>query len=97
MRFCFIAYPKKPLILAHSGVSREIRCPKVFRSLLQFAYFVYARSESPGEVMLTCRLVGAYATRRCNKNRHLVCCPIYSINFSLRTNILFSYTVLQFE
>ena len=48
MRFGLIAYPKKPLIIAHSGVSRETRCLKVVRSLLQLAYFVYARSESPG-------------------------------------------------
>ena len=94
MRFGFIAYPKKPLINAYSGVSRETRCLKVLRSLLQLAYFVYARGESPGEVMRTCRLVGAFATRRCNKNDHLVCCPIYSIDFSLRTIILFFYSVL---
>ena len=73
MRFDLIAYPKKPLIIAHSGVSRETRCLKDVQSLLQLAYFVYARSESPGEVMCTCRLVGAFATRRCNKNDHLVC------------------------
>ena len=73
MRFDLIAYPKKPLIIAHSGVSRETRYLKVVRSLLQLAYFVYARSESPGEVMCTCRLVEAFATRRCNKNDHLVC------------------------
>ena len=41
----------KPLIIAHSGVSRGTRCLKVFRRLLQLAYFVYASSESPGEVM----------------------------------------------
>ena len=63
MRFGLIAYPKKPLIIALSGVSRETRCLKVIRSLLQLAYFVYARSESPGEVMHTCRLVGALAIR----------------------------------
>ena len=57
MRFGLIAYPKKPLIIAHSGVSRETRCLKVVRSLLQLAYFVYARSESPGEVKRICRLV----------------------------------------
>ena len=73
MRFGFIAYPKKPLIIDHSGVSRETRCLKVVRSLLQLAYFVYARSESPGEVMRTCKLVGAFVTRRYNKNPHLVC------------------------
>ena len=75
MRFDLIAYPKKPLIIAHSGVSRKTRYRylKVVRSLLQLAYFVYARSESPGEVMPTCRLVEAFATRRCNKNDHLVC------------------------
>ena len=64
---------EKPLIIAHSGVSRGARCLKVVRSPLQLAYFVYARSESPGEVMRTCRLVRAFATGRCNKNHHLVC------------------------
>ena len=53
MRFGLIAHPKKPLIIARSGVSRETRCLKVVRSLLQLAYFVYVRSESPGEVMRT--------------------------------------------
>ena len=38
------------LIIVHSGVSRGTRCLKVVSSLLQFAYFVNARSESPGEV-----------------------------------------------
>ena len=65
--------PKKPLIIAHSGVFRETRCLKVVWSLLQFAYFVKARNESPDEVMRTCRLVGALAIRRFNKNHHLVC------------------------
>ena len=73
MRFDLIAYPKKPLIIAHSGMSRETRCLKSVRSLLQLAYFVYARSESPSEVMRTYRFVGAFATRGCNKNHHLVC------------------------
>ena len=73
MRLGLIAYPKKPLLKAHSGLFRETRCLKVVRSFLQLAYFVYAISESPGEVMHTCRLVGAFATRGCNKNRHLVC------------------------
>ena len=73
MRFGLIAYPIKALIIAHSGVSRETRCLKVVRSVLQPAYFVYARSESPDEVMRICRFVGAFATRRYNKNHHLVC------------------------
>ena len=73
MRFGLIAYPKKPLIIAHSGVSRRTGCLKVVRSLLQLAYFVYAGIESPSEVMRTCRLVGAFATRGCNKNHHLEC------------------------
>ena len=51
MKFGLIAYPKKPIIIAHSGMSRETRCLKVVRSLLQLAYFVYARSKNPGEVM----------------------------------------------
>ena len=68
-----IAYLKKPLIITHSGVSRESRCLKVVRSLLQLAYFVNAKSESPGEVMHTCRLVGDFVTHQCNKNHHLVC------------------------
>ena len=46
---------------------------EVVWSLLQLAYIVYARSESPGEVMRTCRLVRAFATRRCNKNHHFLC------------------------
>ena len=62
MRFALIAYPKKHLIIANSGVSRV----KVVWSLLQLAYFVYARSEGPGEVMRTIRLVGGFATRQCN-------------------------------
>ena len=73
MRFGLIAYPKKPLIIAHSDVSRETRCLKVDWSLLQLGYFVNARSESPCEVMRTCRLVGAFVTRQGNKNHHLVC------------------------
>ena len=55
MIFGLIAYPKKPLIIAHSGVSRETRCLKVVWDLHQLAYFVYTRSESPGEVMRTRR------------------------------------------
>ena len=66
MRFSLIAYPKKSLIIAHSGMSRETRCLKVVRGLLQLAYFVYPRSESPGEVVRTCMLVGAFGTRGCN-------------------------------
>ena len=68
MRFGLIAYPKKPLIIAHSGVPRETSCLKVVLGLLQLAYFVYERSETPGEVMRTCRLLGAFATRQFNKN-----------------------------
>ena len=48
MRFGLILYPKKPLIVAHSDMSRETRCLKVVWGLLQLAYFVHARSESPG-------------------------------------------------
>ena len=73
MKFGLIAYPKKSLIIAHSGMSTETRCLKVVRSLLQLTYFVYARSESPGGVMRTCMLLGAFGTRGCNKNHHLVC------------------------
>ena len=53
MRFGLIAYPKKPLIIAHSGMSRETRCLKVVWSLIKLAYFVYTRGESPGKVMRT--------------------------------------------
>ena len=59
MRFGLIVYPKKSLIIAHSGVSRDTRCLKVVWSLHQLAYFVYARSESPGEVMRTCIHAGS--------------------------------------
>ena len=95
MKFGLITYLKKPLIIDHSGVPRGTRCLKFVWSLLQLACFVYARSESPGKVMRTCRLFGAFATRQCNKNHHLVCWPIYSIIFSLRAIILFSYPVLR--
>ena len=65
---------KKPLIISHYGASRETRCLKVVRGLLQPAYFVYAKSESPGEVMRACRLVRAFSTCRCNKNHdHFMC------------------------
>ena len=73
MRFGLIPYPKKSLIIANSGMSRETRCLKVVRNLLQLAYFIYARSKIPGEGMRTCVLVGAFGTRGCNKNHHLVC------------------------
>ena len=63
MRFGLIAYQKRPLIITHSGMSIEIRCLKVVCSLLKIVYFAYTRSESPGEVMRTCRLIGAFATR----------------------------------
>ena len=46
---------------------------EVVWSLFQLTYIVYVRSESPVEVMRTCRLVRAFATRRCNKNHHFVC------------------------
>ena len=61
MRFCLITYPQKRLITAQSAVPRGTRCLKAVWSVFQLAYFVYARSESPGEVMRTCRLVGAFA------------------------------------
>ena len=40
MRFGLIAYPKMPLNIAHSGVSRETICLKVVKSLLQLALFI---------------------------------------------------------
>ena len=46
MRFGLSAYPKKPLIIAHPGVSRETRFLKVVRSLLQLAYFAKALARS---------------------------------------------------
>ena len=46
MRFGLIALLKRPLIIAHSGVSRETRCLTVVWSLLQLAFFVYARTRS---------------------------------------------------
>ena len=70
MRFGLTAYPKKSLIIVHSGVSRATSCLNV---VLQVAYFVNARNESPGEVMRTCTHVGAFATSPCNKNHHFVC------------------------
>ena len=65
---------KKPQITPHYGASRETRCLKVVWGLLQLAYFVYAKSKSPGEAMRTYRLVGAFATCRCNKNHDQIVC-----------------------
>ena len=49
-------FRKNLLIIAHSGVSREIRCIKVVWSLLQVAYFVYARKPWRGHAyMKACR------------------------------------------
>ena len=73
MRICLIAYPQKPVIIAHSAVFRGTRCLKVVWSLLQLADVLNTSSESPFEALRTCRLVGAFATRWCNKNHHLVC------------------------
>ena len=46
MRFGLIAYPKKPLIIAHSGVSRETRSLKVVWSLLQLAYLLMREAKA---------------------------------------------------
>ena len=46
MRFGLTAYPKKPLIIAHSGVSRANICLKVVRSLHQFAYLVMREAKA---------------------------------------------------
>ena len=46
MRFGLIAYPQKPLIIAHSGVSRETRCLKVVWILLQLAKLEKAKARS---------------------------------------------------
>ena len=52
-----------------SWIGSDVIYPIVAPILL----FVSARSESPGEVMCTCMLVGAFGTRGCDKNHHLVC------------------------
>ena len=38
MRFGLIAYPQKPVLIAHSGMSRGTRCLKVVWSLLQLEH-----------------------------------------------------------
>ena len=40
MRFGLISYPKKPLIIAHSGVSSDTRCLKEFQRLLMHTLFM---------------------------------------------------------
>ena len=93
MRFGLTAYPKKPLIIAHSGVSRVTRCLKVVWSLLQLAYFVYARSESPGEAMRTCRLVKP--SPHAKVIRTIISCvdQFIVLIYHWRPFILFSYSV----
>ena len=80
MRLCRIS-EKKPLIIPYYGASRETRFLKVVWGLLQLAYFVYAKSESPGEVMrtCTCRLVGAKNIVRAHISR-LVSLLVIQIN-----------------
>ena len=92
MRFGLIAYPKKPLIIAHSGVPRETRCLKVVRSLLQLAYFVYVGSKTPGKVMRT----SSEPLPHSDVIRTIISCAdqFMVLIFSLRTIILFSSPVL---
>ena len=95
MRFGLIAYPKKPLIIAHSGVHREALCLKVVWSLLQLAYFVYARSETDGEVMRTCRLVGAYSSPHADVIKTIISCADQFIELIFHCGPLF-YFLLQY-
>ena len=44
MSFGLIAYPKKPLIIAHSGVPRETRCLKVVLGLFNL-HTLFMREE----------------------------------------------------
>ena len=68
-----IAFLQNPLIIVYFGVSWGTRCLKVVWSLLQHSYFVYGKCKNSAKAMRNPRLVGAFATRRCKKNYHLVC------------------------
>ena len=95
MRFGLIAYPKKPLIIAHSGVSRETRCLKVVRSLLQFVYFVYARSESLGEVMRTVHAGSSEPSPHADVIRTIISCADQFIVLFFHCGPLF-YFLIQY-
>ena len=83
----------QPLIIVHSGESRETRCLKVVWSLLQLAYFVYARSESPGEIMRTCRLVEP--SPHANVIRTIISCADQFIVYIFHCGPLF-YFLIQY-
>ena len=59
---------------------------------IQLAYFVYARSKSPGEVMRTCRLVGAFASHRCN----IISCADQFIVLIFHCEPLFYFFLIQY-
>ena len=71
-----IAYVQLPLISTHAdGLSRSRGL--IFglsRPLLP--YCVYGRSDGSGETAHMCRLIRAFAARRCDKYQNHVCWPI---------------------
>ena len=72
MRFGVIAYPRKPLTIAHSGVSRWTRSLKNALSLFQRSYFCLQETNArQGHAYVQARW--SIFTRRYNMNHHLVC------------------------
>ena len=91
MTFGPIAYPKKPLIIAHSGVSRETRYLKVFGVFYNLHTLFMRENESPGEVMHTYRLTEPWP--HSDVIRTIISCAVQFIVlfFSLQIIIFFSY------
>ena len=100
MRFCLIAYPQKPVIIAQFSVSRGTRCLKVVWSLLQLAYFAYARSENLARLCVNAGW-SEPLTHTDVIRTNITCADqfivhLYNVNvikMSLRTIIFFSYSV----
>ena len=87
-----IAYPKKPLIIAHSGVSRETRCLKdVFFNL----YTLFIR-EAKALARPYVHAGSSEPSPHTDVKRTIISCAdqFIVLFFPLRTIILFSYSVL---
>ena len=95
MIFSLIAYPKKPLIIAHSVVSRETRCLKV---LLQLACTLFMREAKA--LARSCVPAGSSEpSPHADVIRTIISCAdqLIVLIFHCRPFILFSYSVCNLK